>query len=124
MGVSVDWYRGRKDVICYTFEGKWDWDELHECRVWVAQQMAASEQKVSVLVNLRATKHVPPNVLIHLRAIARSIPPNHSGVSVFVTAGVIVAIYEKALRQLSPNLRHQKIHFAASLEEAEPFLEV
>lgn len=125
MGVSVGWYRGRKDVICYTFDGTWDWDEVHARREWVLQQMAESEQKISVIVNLRGTRHVPPNVVMHLRAIARTTPPNHSGKSIFVTPGVIVAIYEKVLRQLSPNLlkRHQ-LFFVARLEEAEHVLEL
>jgi hypothetical protein len=123
MGVSVDWYRGRNDVICYTFDGKWDWDELYAQREWVVQQMTASEVQVSVIVDLRETRHTPPNVLMHLRALARTVPPNHSGVSIFVTRGVIVLIYEKVMRQLSPNfLKNHRLHFVATLEEAEQVL--
>ncbi len=126
MGVSVDWYRERKNVICYTFDGTWDWDDLYVCRTWVVQQMAEVkvEEKFSVIVDLRATRHVPPNVLIHLRGIIRTTPTNHTGVSVFVTPGVIVEIYLKVLRQLSPALlKRFRVFFVTTLEDAEQLLD-
>ena len=123
MGVRADWYNEGKTAICYSFDGRWDWDEFYVCWEWVKQAMASVDHKVALISDMRATSHIPANSMVHLRAVVQRSNPNYAGVTVVVGTGSVGPAIGAILYKLNPALREKfTTLFASSLEEAEHLL--
>lgn len=119
MGVTVEWANAEKTIVLYTFKDPWNWDEFYTCWDWLKAALDASEHKVSILMDLSATRTIPPDSLKHLRAILEQIHPNFSRATAFVGLGALSMVYNTVLRQLNPALLDEyKAFFASTLEEA------
>src|SRR5664279_4502834 len=77
MGVTVDWANDSKTILCYTFAGSWDWDAFYVCWDWVRDALEVSDHKISVILDFQATRHIPPNSLVHLRSLSQNVHPNY-----------------------------------------------
>src|SRR3990172_6558845 len=113
MGVTVDWYDETKTIVHYQFKDKWTWDEFYVCWEWVRNAMETSAQKVAVITDLSGSLYIPPNPLLHLRALVQQHHPNYAGVTVYVGAGRLGSIYSIVLEQLDPTLRSKHKAFFA-----------
>src|SRR5690606_16098806 len=78
MSVSIDWADKAHTSVVYTFSGKWTWDEFYDCWAWLRTAMDSADAKVSVIMDVRATRYVPPDVFNHIRAILMQLHPNFS----------------------------------------------
>ncbi len=123
MGVSVAWHNQDQTLIRYTFEGKWVWDEFYPCWEWVRQAMASVDHKIAVIIDMSATHHIPPNSMVHLRAVVLRNNPNYAGMTVLIGTGSIGPSISAILYKLNPALREKyQVMFADTLGDAERLL--
>jgi len=123
VGVSADWYNQDRTIICYTFSGKWDWDEFYLRWEWVRQAMASVDHKVAVITDMSGTRHIPANSMVHLRAVVLRTNPNYAGVTVMVGTGSVGPAVSAVLYKLNPAQRDKyQVLFADTLDEAERLL--
>jgi hypothetical protein len=124
MGVSADWHNEDQAIICYRFDGRWEWDDFYSCREWVRQAMASVDHKVALIIDMSATRHIPPNSMVHLRAVVLRTNPNYAGVTVLVGTGSVGPSVSAILYKFNPALRDKfEVLFAQTLEEAERLLD-
>ena len=124
MGVNAEWYDQNQTIIRYVFTDTWDWDEFYLSREWVRQAMASVDHKVALITDMSATRHIPANSMVHLRAVVLRINPNYAGVSVMVGTGSIGPAISAVLYKLNPALREKyQVFFADTLDEAERLLD-
>lgn len=124
MGVTVDWYNEAKTILCYTFTGKWEWEEFYIRWEWVKQAMASVDHKVSMMTDMRDSRYIPANSMLHLRAVAQRTNSNYSGMSVYVGTGTLGPSVSAVLFKLHPALRDKyQVFFVSTLEEAERLLD-
>jgi hypothetical protein len=123
MGVSADWHHQDQTIIRYTFAGKWDWDEFYLRWEWVRQAMASVDCKVALIADMSATRHIPANSMVHLRAVVLRVNPNYAGMTVMVGTGSVGPAVSAVLYKLNPALREKyRVLFADTLKEAERLL--
>ena len=119
MGVTVDWANDSKTILCYTFAGNWDWDAFYVCWDWVREALEASDHKISVILDFQATRHIPPNSLVHLRSLSQNVHPNYSGATAYVGVGALGALYKMVLEKVNPEVLEKfKVFFVPTPEEA------
>jgi hypothetical protein len=119
MTVTIDWADEAMTSVVYTFNGRWSWDEFYDCWAWLKAAMDSSSGSVSVIMDVRETRHVPPDVFNHIRSILKQLHPNFSRAAAFVGVGSYGALYNSLLRQLDPALVEQyQVFFVSTLEEA------
>ncbi|MEO8392565.1 MAG: hypothetical protein ABI700_06200 [Chloroflexota bacterium] len=123
MGVSADWHNANQTIIRYTFADRWDWDEFYLRWEWVRQAMASVDHKVAMIIDMHETHHIPPNSMVHLRAVVQRSNPNYAGVTVMISTGSIGPAISAILYKLNPALREKyQVLFADSLGDAERLL--
>jgi hypothetical protein len=124
MGVTVDWANTAKTIALYTFDDPWNWDEFYGCWDWLKDALDASDQKVSILMDLRATRTIPRDSMKHLQVILEQVHPNFSRAAAFVGLGALSMVYNTVLKQVDPALADDyKAFFASTLEEASILLD-
>ncbi len=124
MSVEVDWANEAHTIAVYTFSDPWTWDEFYRCWERLKAEMDASERKISVIMDLRKARAIPPDIMKHLRAIIRQVHPNFSGGTAYVGIGMFSALYPSLVRQLAPELADRtKAFFVPTLEEARQLLD-
>lgn len=124
MGVNVNWANEEQTIVSYTFADEWTWDEFYRCWDWLKAAMDASNQPISIIMDLRASRTIPPDIMKHLKAILLQMHPNFSRATAYVGAGMLKTVYPVVLRQLAPEMVGQvQAFFAPTLEEARQLLD-
>ncbi len=124
MSVTVEWANAQKSIVLYTFKEQWGWDEFYARWDWLKTALDASDHPVSIIMDLRGTRYVPPDSFKHLRAILEQIHPNFSRATAYVGLGALSMMYNTVLRQLNPKLvEDYQAFFVPTLEEARVLLD-
>lgn len=124
MGVSISWANDDHTIVTYTFADPWTWDEFYRCWDWLKAEMDASDQPISIIMDLRAFRTIPPDIMKHLKGILVQMHPNFSRATAYVGAGMLKTMYPVVLRQLAPEMVGQvQAFFAPTLEEARQLLD-
>lgn len=124
MALDVNWANDEHTIVIYTFVDPWTWDEFYRCWGWLKAEMDASAQPISIIMDLRASRAIPPDIMEHLKAILVQVHPNFSRATAYVGAGMLKNLYPVMLRQLAPEMVGQvQAFFAPTLEEARQLLD-
>src|SRR5215813_490048 len=93
MTVSADWQDEKRDIVLYNFEGAWTWDELYPTYTKAIAMEKSVSYRVDVILDMRRSKGLPANVLLHAKNISDKQPEN-IGLTVIVTPnGFVKALY-------------------------------
>jgi hypothetical protein len=96
--VTVSWHDPDETIVYYQFEGKWDWNDFYPAYQQAIDMEKSKPYRVDVIVDLRGSGHMPPNVLLHMKNISDKQPDN-IGLSVLVTTNrVMHSIYSVGVR--------------------------
>ncbi len=93
MSVSADWQDEKHDIVFYNFEGAWTWDEMYRAYTKAIALEKSVPYRVDVILDLRRSKSIPANALLHVKNISDKQPEN-LGLTVVVTPnGFVRALY-------------------------------
>lgn len=93
MAVSADWLDEKHDIVLYNFEGAWTWDELYRVYTKAIEMEKSVSYRVDVILDMRRSKSIPANALLHVKNISDKQPDN-IGLTVVVTPnGFVRALY-------------------------------
>lgn len=84
MPIDVFWLNDEKTMLQYDISGSWTWDDLYP-KYYEALEMERSVSHfVDIVIDLRESKSIPPNVLTHIKNITDKQPEN-VGLTVIVS---------------------------------------
>lgn len=106
MGIQVRWDNDEKTVICYSFEGRWTWDELHDAIAESRRLLDAVDYKVNTIADMRQSTILPPSLLSNARAIMSGSHPNE-GFTVVVGSNKLVQIMYDMTKRVYPRLLNE-----------------
>lgn len=98
MTVSADWQNDKHDIVLYIFEGIWTWDEMYRTYTKAIDMERSVSYRVDVILDMRLSKAIPANALLHVKNISDKQPDN-LGLTVVVTPnGFVRALYNAGVR--------------------------
>jgi len=116
MGISVDLYdKSDNSILCWTFDGRWDWSHLHTAIKITNQHTQARD--IHIIFDVREMGLVPHNIASGLREL-RDTDLTHRGKVINVVVG---AEYYLSLlwKFMAPDLPSQwALHFAEDFADA------
>lgn len=116
MPVEAYWVDDEQTLIQYDFEGVWTWEEFYPVYGQVVEMMKTVPHKVDNILDLRASRGVPPNALSHLKNLTDKQLPN-TGVCIFVTDNSVLTLLYRTGAKFHPAI-NQTFALVKSLEEA------
>ncbi|HVU09893.1 MAG TPA: hypothetical protein VHD90_01395 [Phototrophicaceae bacterium] len=122
MSVAVVWEDEQKSVVRYVFVDPWAWDQFYAGWDQVKAVLDASPHKISAILDLTEMRAIPPNSLMHMRALIQQRHPNFSELLIVVGSGKFGATYGALAQQLAAAIRYRLI-FTDTLEEARRLLD-
>src|SRR5258707_1839983 len=105
MSVSVRWHYDKKEIVLYIFEGIWTWDELYRTYNEAIVMETSVSYRVDVILDMRLSKSIPANALLHVKNISDKQPDN-LGLSVLVTPNAFVRALYNAGSQFYKGIAH------------------
>jgi hypothetical protein len=117
MGITVDWYdETDHSILCWTFDGRWDWSHLQAAAKETKRRAAYSEQ-LNLILDVHQMGLVPMNIASGLRRM-RNTDQSFRGGGINVIVGA--DYYLKLLWQfMSPDFPPQwTLHFVETYDEA------
>ncbi|MFN8374661.1 MAG: hypothetical protein U0694_17495 [Anaerolineae bacterium] len=105
MAVNAQWENDEKTIMCWTFEGAWQWEQYFHIRTTTNQQIHAQKHTVDLIVDLTRTTLLPSSVLMHARSAVMTAPSN-IGVTVLVSANPVLHAFFNMFRNLYRGLIH------------------
>ena len=105
MSISVRWHDDKKEIVLYGFEGVWTWDELYRTFNEALVMETSLSYRVDVIVDMRLSKSIPANALLHVKNITDKQPDN-LGLSIIVTPNVFVRALYNAGSQFYKGIGH------------------
>ncbi|MEO8606838.1 MAG: hypothetical protein ABI690_03095 [Chloroflexota bacterium] len=103
-------------LVHYDFEGNWTWDELYPAYYQAIEMEKSVSHRVDVILDMRQSKKIPSNALMHIKNISDKQPPN-IGLSVIVTNSAFLASMYKIGVQFYAKIGHY-FFLTTSLDEA------
>jgi hypothetical protein len=98
MTVTARWFDDKKELVLYTFEGKWTWDELYPVyREAIAMEKSVS-QRVDVVLDMLKSTSVPANALMHVKNFSDKQPENLGLTVVVTSSGFVHALYDAGIK--------------------------
>jgi hypothetical protein len=117
MTIAVDFHDdGDKSTICWTFDGRWDWNQLLSAHKFTVEQ-TQSMDRVDMMFDVRQMGLVPKDVasgLRKLRSLDRSYRGN--GINVIVGADYYLKLLWEFLAADLP--AHWASYFADDIDQA------
>jgi hypothetical protein len=105
MSVSARWHDDKKEIVLYVFEGFWTWDELYRTFNEALVMETSVSYRVDVIVDMRLSKSIPANALLHVKNISDKQPDN-LGLSIVVTPNAFVRALYNAGSQFYKGIGH------------------
>lgn len=120
MGVQVVWDNTDKTVVRFIYEGSWTWQEYHQTIQTANAMMDTVAHPVVSIVDMRATKYIPPNAMRHIRqVINESRNHNNSNIAVYLGADDFTQALVNATQRIYLDVRaFSQFFYAESLEAA------
>jgi hypothetical protein len=123
MGVEVEWYQDRKDIIRYIYNGQWTWDDLWQAFDKGREMMeSVSPQTVHVFIDMSKSGMLPQRPWDQGQKID-SMAPKNEGVRVVIGANTVIRMARetflrvKEITGLSRSVNDTRM--VATLQEAE-----
>jgi hypothetical protein len=120
MSIKVTWDNAERTIICFDFEGRWDWDELYAASDQATEMLDSVDHMVDFIMDIRETQKIPKDFMSHAERIASGSHPRR-GMMVVVGANRLLRTVGSGLRRLFPDATRNLV-FAADLEEAEEII--
>jgi hypothetical protein len=98
MAITTGWYDHEQSVFLYRFEGRWSWQELYDVYYPALEQIKAKNHRVDTIADLRQSGPLPGNMLLNLKHLTDSQPPNVALAPVISTSQFVSALYEVAVK--------------------------
>ncbi len=116
MPVRVYWEDESHTLVHYDFVGNWTWDELYPAYYQAIEMEKSVTYRVDVILDMRQSRRIPANVLMHVKNISDKQPPN-IGLSVLVSNSAFLASMYKIGVQFYAKIGHY-FFLTTSLDEA------
>lgn len=117
MNIQVCWGSPDRTRIHAVFNREWDWYDFYAAAGEIVRLMSAVSHPVDVILDMQASKPVPPDLMIHVQRT--SLRRHNLGSLVLVQAGVEPRKLG-ILPRRSPDARNvDPMLFASSVEEAQ-----
>jgi len=119
MGVRVGWDSVDQDVLVYTVEGHWTWEEFYAA-LGRARKLAEESDAPAIdcIIDMRVGSMFPHNALPHLRKLpAGKNPKLKFRAIVIVGENLFVKVLADLMRRLNPQAM-EKFHLARTFDEA------
>lgn len=123
MGISVEWYQNRKDVIRFIYDGLWTWDEL-----WVAVEEGnkmmdtMNPKTVHIIIDMTKSSMMPQRPW-DMGQKLNSMSRDNEGVRVVVGANTFVRMAQETMLKVyelgGQSTQTRKSRMVANLQEAE-----
>jgi hypothetical protein len=98
MSVSANWFDNQHEIVLYIFDGLWSWDEMYKTYHAAIAMETSVPHRVDVILDMRKSKAIPANALLHVKNISDKQPDN-LGLTVVVTPnGFVRALYNAGVR--------------------------
>ena len=115
MPVDTHWYDDTKKILVVRFSGNWTWDEGRINDEYLRALLASVEYPVNIVMDVRATRSFPPDILDNAAMIMDEPYPNFD--LVVVTGDRIIFDVIAAIAQNLGGF-HFDIDHADTIEEA------
>src|SRR5688572_3776737 len=90
MGIKVEWYKGRQDILRYIYDGQWTWDDLWAAFEEARKMMESVDPKiVHVFIDMSKSSMLPHRPWDQGQKIDMLTPKNE-GVRVVIGANALV----------------------------------
>lgn len=116
MPVRAYWEDETHTLVHYNFEGNWTWDELYPAYYQAIEMEKSVPHRVDVILDMRQSKKIPSNALMHIKNISDKQPPN-IGLSVLVSNSAFLASMYRIGVQFYSKIGHY-FFLTTSMEEA------
>jgi hypothetical protein len=98
MAVSVNWLDEKKEIVLYSFEGKWTWDDLYPVYKEAILMEKTTPHRVDVVLDMLRSTSVPANVLTHVKNFSDKQPDN-LGLTIIVTpSSFVLTLYQAGVK--------------------------
>lgn len=109
MPITVDWDNQEKNTICYTYVGRWTWDEYYVVLEHSRGLWKSVNQVVDVIVDLSASAGFPSgNLLEHLRKTYAYYDDPKAGNTAVVGTNDFFRMAVELFNKIYMNARHKK----------------
>jgi len=116
MSVEITWIDEEKTIMKYDMIGTWSWDDFYPVYDRAIVEEKAQNHTVYIVVDLRQSKSMPPNMLTHVKNISDHQPDN-VGVNVIISNNrFIKMMFDIAVRMHSKIAHYFQI--AHTLDDA------
>lgn len=116
MAVEVRWTNAEQIVLLYTFSAAWTWDEYYAATTRGRAMVESVDHMVVTIIDLSASRALPPGALTHLRRATTHQHPN-LGPVILVGLNRFIRAMSDMLSRIYP-LAAQKVRIVATLDEA------
>lgn len=89
MGITIHWENTKMSAIRYEFNGGWNWDMFEETLESGFQMIEQADDRVTVILDLTQTAHIPGHFAMNMSQILSVAPPNQGNL-IFVGGGEAV----------------------------------
>jgi hypothetical protein len=123
MGIEVEWYQGRQDIIRYIYNGQWTWDDLWKAFDKGREMMeSVSPKTVHLFIDMSKSSMLPQRPWDQGQKL-NSMAPKNEGVRVVIGANTFVRMAQETLLKVyqvgGRAIESHKARMVATLQEAE-----
>lgn len=101
MAVQVRWYDDNKQILYYSFEGEWTWDEYFNALAEGRSIMRSVDYQVCLLNDMRQAAHIPNGFMSKVQTVVGSRPDN-TGRVVFIATQTFFLNLLDTVRRVIP----------------------
>lgn len=123
MPVTVDWDNPNQTTLCYTFRGRWTWDDFHAIVDESETFWESVSHPVDIIVDVAETDLPPGDPLPHLQMLQEKYRKPNVGHTVIIGVRGIFRVLADAFVSLFNQTAAGKFFFADSIEEARTILQ-
>ena len=117
MGISVQWFAPGTNIISFTIDGKWVWDDFQGAMKTAYEMMETSHYAyVDFILNMENGNNLPSNILSRMKNISQRHHPKSRDM-VVVGAGRFPEMMFGLMAKIVPE-RMQHVKLVSTMQEA------
>ena len=72
MPITVNWADEHHTIVCYTIDGRWNWDDWYTVFSEGKALVRSVDHRVDVIVDTRNTGWMPPDIVTHVLQVTNT----------------------------------------------------